>query len=97
MLPSEFEHSTANPRRLATIKCTEQHDDEKTKHNHYHKKNEPWYDKLIISEANKFYIVFNTAVTIFMLLSSYYYGFLAANRFHLIDVHENDKSYFLRE
>lgn len=32
-----------------------------------------------------------------MLLSSYYYGFLAANRYHLIEVHEEDPSYFLRE
>ena len=92
MLPSEFAASTANPRRLSTLSCKHSHEKEK----HDHKKGN-WYDSLIISETSKVYILFNTTVTIIMLGSSYYYGFLAANRFHLIDLHEEDPSYWLRE
>ena len=54
-------------------------------------------DKIIISEENKYYLFFNSCVTILMLLSSYYYGYLAANRFHLIEVHKEDPTYYMME
>ena len=54
-------------------------------------------DTIIISDNNSYYLFFNTCVTILMLLSSYYYGYLAANRFHLIEVHKVDPAYYMRE
>ena len=63
----------------------------------YHGEDAPFMDKIIISENNKYYILFNSCVTILMLFSSYYYGYLAANRFHLIEVHKVDASYYMRE
>lgn len=57
----------------------------------------PFMDKIIISDNNRYYLLFNTCVTILMLLSSYYYGYLAANRFHLIEVHKEDPAYYMRE
>lgn len=49
--------------------------------------------KKTISQDNWFYYCFDVAVGIFMLFTSYYYGFLAANRFHLINRRENDEKY----
>lgn len=46
-----------------------------------------------ISEENLVYKAFDVAVNIFKLLTSYYYGYLAANRFHLVQVREKDPEY----
>ena len=73
------------------------HDDEEDGDDHHHDERLPFMDKIIISDNNRYYLFFNSCVTILMLLSSYYYGYLAANRFHLIDVHKVDPSYQVRE
>ena len=72
------------------------HHDEEDNHT-VDETNVPFMDKVIISDHNKYYLFFNSCVTILMLVSSYYYGFLAANRFHLIEVHQDDPAYYMRE
>ena len=48
---------------------------------------------LTISEENLLYNAFDVAVGIFMLFTSYYYGYLAANRYHFVHIREHDPNY----
>ena len=91
LLPEDFARHPMNP-----AFHSDHYDNDDDAHSH-DDTSVPFMDKIIISDNNRYYLFFNSCVTILMLFSSYYYGYLSANRFHLIEVHKEDPAYYMRE
>ena len=90
MLPRDFKQSSMNPIVLAQIKVEKDNSSALAAQEKGFKFNTSMFT---ISEENLLYNAFDVAVGIFMLFTSYYYGYLAANRYHFVHIREHDPTY----
>ena len=90
MRPEVFERSTLNPKRVELL---DQRGYDECSHDETPDSSVPHVDcsvhtvvgRLIISKDSQWYINFDIFICVLCLASSYYYGYLCAGRYHLMN------------